>query len=145
MIRSTEPLTINHPIISLRIKIRNAGDFAIVMFEVEIVGGRVLGLGGRFDHEHAAVFGEKLRFDIEQQLIAEAAALLGGIDRDPIEIIRAVGHGGLPETNVAADEIVLVNGASKAIIFLLGLIEIDIDQLERNANLNRREPVRCFQ
>lgn len=116
-----------------------------MMFEIEEVGGGVLRLRGSFDHEHAAVFGEQLRFDVEQQLVANAAALLGGIDRDPIEIIRAVGHGGRPKTHVAVDAVLRVNGTGKAIIFLLGLIEIDVDQLERDADLNRREPVRCFQ
>lgn len=110
-----------------------------------MVGGRVLGLGGSFDHEHAAVFGAQLRFDIEQQLIAEAATLSGGINCDPIKIVRAIGHGGRSETHIAVDEIALVNGASEAIIFLLGLIEIDVDQFERDADLSRREPVGGFQ
>lgn len=110
-----------------------------------MVGGGVLGLRGGFDHEHAAVFGAQLRFDVEQQLVAYAAALLEGINRDPIKIIRAVGHGRGPETNVAVDAVLRVNGTSETIILLLGLIEIDVDQLERDADLNRREPARCFQ
>jgi len=110
-----------------------------------MVGGGVLGLRGSFDHKHAAVFGAQLRFDEEQQLITEAAALLLRIDGDPIEIVRAVGHGRRTETNVAVDAVLRVNGTGKAIIFLLGLIEIDVDQFERDGNLNRREPVGCFQ
>ncbi len=110
-----------------------------------MMGGGVLGLRGSFNHEHAAVFSAQLRFDVKQQLVAETATLLVGIDRDPIEIIRAIGHWGGAETNVAVDAVLRVNGTGKAIILLLGLIEVDVDQLECDADLNRREPVRRFQ
>ncbi len=111
------------------------------MLEIKTVGGFVFGLGGSFDHEHAAIFGAQLRLDVEQQFIANAAALLLRVHGDPIEIVGAVGHGRRPEADIAVDAIVRVHGASEAVIFLFGLIEINIDQLEGDLNLRRREPV----
>lgn len=83
----------------------------------------------------------QLRFNKEQKLVANAAALLLGSDGDPIQVIRAVSHGRGPETDITVDAILRVNGAIETIILLFGLIEIDVDQLERNGNLNRREPI----
>lgn len=106
-----------------------------------MVGGCVFRQRGSFDQQHAPVFRVQLCFDEEQKLVANAAALALGIHGDPIEIVRAVGHGRGPETNIAVDAIFRVNGAIETIILLFGLIEIDVDQLERDADLNRREPV----
>lgn len=83
----------------------------------------------------------QLRFNKEQKLVANAAALLLGSDGDPIQVIRAVSHGRGPETNVAVDAIFRINGTIETIILLFGLIEIDVDQLKRDRNFNRREPV----
>jgi hypothetical protein len=76
-----------------------------------------------------------LFFGKAEELAADAAALLFGIDGDPVQVPGRFGGWRRPETDIADGRAaVLVDCAVHDVVFLAGFVQEDVDQFVSDLN-----------